>query len=63
MNQNRLPPRVVGLCFIASIVISYAGAVVLGPQTAGAYVIVLGVLAFAAAVVLERVAPMTEVNK
>jgi uncharacterized membrane protein HdeD (DUF308 family) len=61
MNQ-RLPARVVGLCFIASIVISAAGAVVLGPQTAGLYVIILGVLAFVAAVVLERVAPITEVT-
>jgi hypothetical protein len=61
MNQ-RLPARVVGLCFIVSIGISAAGAVVLGPQTAGLYVIVLGVLAFAAAVVLEHAAPMTEVD-
>lgn len=63
MNQKRLPPRVVALCFVASIIISYAGATVLGPRTAGLYVIGVGIVAFVAAVVLEHAAPMSEVDK
>jgi hypothetical protein len=45
-------------CFIASIGVSVAGAIILGPQTAGAYTIGLGIGFIAAAAVLDYVAPV-----
>lgn len=47
-------------CFAATFGITAAGAVLFGPQTMGWTVISLGVLAFVAAVVLERIAPMSK---
>lgn len=45
-------------CFIATVGISTAGAVILGPQTTGMYVIVLGLGFIAAAAILDYIAPV-----
>lgn len=55
MSRNdQLPPRTVVGCFVATVVISAAGALVLGPQTAGWYVIGLGTVTIIIAVVQQR---------
>lgn len=61
--SHELSPRSVAACFFATLAITAAGAVVLGPQTMGWTVISLGLLSYIGAVALERIAPLAEVER
>lgn len=63
MSHEQLSPRTLAAYFAATFGITAAGAVLLGPDTMGWTVISLGILSIVAAVVLERIAPMTEVKR
>jgi 4-hydroxybenzoate polyprenyltransferase len=54
-TSDAISPRGVVACFFATFGISFAGAVVLGSQTAGWYVISLGVVFIAVSTVLDQI--------
>lgn len=53
-SDDQLPPHIVVGCFVATVGISAAGTLVLGPQTAGWYIIGLGAVTILIAVVQKR---------
>lgn len=60
--MSELGPRTIAACFAASVAISATGAVLLGPDTMGWVALSAGTLAYVGAVILERIAPMSEVS-
>lgn len=55
-------PRVVIACFVATTGISAAGAILLGPKTAGGCVLILGLVFIAISSVLDHVRPLSFEN-